>query len=47
LYRVGVLAAAMGKTSEAREALMRLMALDAGYKDACQRLDNLPANRHT
>lgn len=44
LYRVGVLAAAMGKTGESREALTRLVAIDPGYKDARQRLDNLPPN---
>jgi tetratricopeptide (TPR) repeat protein len=44
LYRVGVLAAAMGKTGEAREALTRLVAIDPGYKDARERLDKLPAN---
>lgn len=44
LYRVGVLAAAMGKASEAREALTRLVEKDHGYKDARERLDKLPAN---
>jgi thioredoxin-like negative regulator of GroEL len=44
LYRMGVLASAMGKTSEAREALTRLVEMDPGYKDARERLDKLPAN---
>jgi len=42
LYRIGVLAAAMGQTDEARAALTRLVALEVDYKDARQRLDNLP-----
>jgi tetratricopeptide (TPR) repeat protein len=44
LYRQGVLAAAMGKIAEAREALSRLVAIDPAYKDARERLDNLPPN---
>jgi tetratricopeptide (TPR) repeat protein len=44
MYRVGVLAAAMGEISEAREALTRLIAVDPAYKDGRQRLDNLPPN---
>jgi tetratricopeptide (TPR) repeat protein len=44
LYRVGVLAAAMGKVDEAREALKRLLAFDPHHKDTRQRLDNLPPN---
>jgi hypothetical protein len=42
LYRIGVLAAAMGQPVEARAALTRLVALEPDYKDARQRLDNLP-----
>jgi tetratricopeptide (TPR) repeat protein len=44
LYRVGILAAATGSIGEAREALSRLVAIDPGYKDARERLDNLPSN---
>ena len=43
-YRVGVLAAAMGRIGEAREVLTRLIAIDPAYKDARERLDNLPPN---
>lgn len=42
LYRAGVLAAAMQQNDEAREHLQRLIGLDPAYKDARQRLDNLP-----
>jgi len=42
LYRIGVLAAAMNRPDEAKAALSRLVAIDAGYKDARQRLDKLP-----
>jgi tetratricopeptide (TPR) repeat protein len=42
LYRIGVLAAAMNNPAEAKAALTRLVALDPNYKDARQRLDNLP-----
>jgi tetratricopeptide (TPR) repeat protein len=41
LYRIGVLAAAMDQPAEAKTALTRLVAIDPGYKDAQQRLDNL------
>ena len=44
MYRIGVLAAAMGNTDEARVALTRLIATDPGYKDARERLDKLPTN---
>jgi tetratricopeptide (TPR) repeat protein len=44
LYRVGVLAAAMGKNGEARQALAKLVAIEPGYKDARERLDKVPAN---
>ncbi|HEX5106571.1 MAG TPA: tetratricopeptide repeat protein [Pirellulaceae bacterium] len=44
LYRTGVLAAAMGKPDEARGAFARVIALDPAYKDARERLDNLPPN---
>jgi tetratricopeptide (TPR) repeat protein len=42
LYRIGVLAAAMNQPEEAKAALTRLVAIDPDYKDARQRLDNLP-----
>ena len=42
LYRIGVLAAAMNQPEEAKAALARLLAIDPDYKDARQRLDNLP-----
>ncbi len=42
LYRIGVLAAAMNNPAEAKAALTRLVALAPDYKDARQRLDNLP-----
>ncbi len=42
LYRIGVLAAAMNDPIEAKAALVRLVALEPDYKDARQRLDNLP-----
>jgi tetratricopeptide (TPR) repeat protein len=44
LYRTGVLAAAMGKNGEAREALTKLVAIEPGYKDARERLDKVPPN---
>ncbi|MCI0358039.1 MAG: tetratricopeptide repeat protein, partial [Planctomycetaceae bacterium] len=42
LYRIGILAAAMDQPAEAKAALARLVAIDPDYKDARQRLDNLP-----
>jgi tetratricopeptide (TPR) repeat protein len=42
LYRIGVLAAAMNQPAEAKAALARLVAIEPDYKDARQRLDNLP-----
>jgi Flp pilus assembly protein TadD, contains TPR repeats len=42
LYRIGVLAEAMDQPAEAKAALTRLVAIDPVYKDARQRLDNLP-----
>ena len=42
LYRIGVLAAAMNQPAEAKAALARLAAIEPDYKDARQRLDNLP-----
>jgi tetratricopeptide (TPR) repeat protein len=44
LYRGAVLAAAMNQPNEARQCLTRLVAIEPGYKDARERLDNLPAN---
>jgi tetratricopeptide (TPR) repeat protein len=37
LYRIGVLAAAMNRPAEAREALARVLAIDPDYKDARER----------
>jgi tetratricopeptide (TPR) repeat protein len=42
LYRIGVLAAAMNRPAEATAALARLVVIEPEYKDARQRLDNLP-----
>jgi tetratricopeptide (TPR) repeat protein len=42
LYRLGVLAAAMDQTQEARAAFTRLLTIEPDYKDARQRLDKLP-----
>ena len=41
LYRAGVLAGAMGQTSEARQFFARLVAIDPAFKDARERLDKL------
>jgi tetratricopeptide (TPR) repeat protein len=45
-YRAGVLAAAMGETERARSHLEAIVAIDAAFRDAQQRLDNLGPNRH-
>ena len=42
LYRTGVLAAALQRSAEARQTFEKLLAIDPAFKDARQRLDNLP-----
>jgi tetratricopeptide (TPR) repeat protein len=41
-YRSGVLAAALGNAALARERLLSVVQADPAYKDARERLDNLP-----
>ena len=42
LYRTGVLATAMNLPAEARRAFEKLLSIEPDFKDARQRLDNLP-----
>jgi tetratricopeptide (TPR) repeat protein len=43
-YRAGVLTAALGRTDAAREHFRAVLAIDAAYKDARERLDKLGVN---
>jgi tetratricopeptide (TPR) repeat protein len=43
-YRAALLAAAAGEIKEARQWLTQIVADDPAFKDARERLDNLPAN---